>query len=162
MAFIYEQLTEEDMEEFELNKALDEFFTKYDDVWEVMICSPYSWVIDREKKIALGFIGTIKEPSWASDYQHITREKIVLFYYQGISYEVRVLMEDEEYRFRTEKPYKKEMYSVVWKFISVFPEPENQKTFKKLLHKVLEVYGNVGENTLNNEYLKELTVELKD
>ncbi|MBU1667489.1 hypothetical protein KKC13_03665 [bacterium] len=54
------------------------------------------------------------------------------------------------------------MYRVVWKFLSIFPNVKNIEELKETLLEALEVKGDNGKNTFNSEYLKELTVVLKD
>lgn len=166
MAFVYEYFKEEDIERLGLDKALDELSIKYNDIWKVEFTGrPIPWLIDRDRNILFTFVGKIRDNSdgkWDHNYKHFTREKLALLYYKGIAYEIRLLKENEQSRYTETPPYKRVMYGVVWKLLSIAPLPSDLVLFKKLVLEALEVYGNNGRNLTNDEYLKELTVVLKD
>ena len=163
MAFVYEYFKEEDIERLGLDKALDELAIKYNNIWKVEFTRrPIPWLIDRDRNILFTFLGRIRADNWDTTCQSFTREKLALLYYKGIAYEIRLLKEDEKSRYTETPPYKQVMYSVVWKLLSIVPFPSDVVLFKKLIWEALDVYGDEGSNLTNTEYLKELTVVLKD
>jgi len=163
MAFVYKYLTEEDIEKLGVSKALDELSVKFDNVWEVEFTRrPIPWIIDKDRDIAFTSVARIRADSWESNCQGFTLEEIWFLYYKNIAYEIRLFKEDEQYRFRTKEPYEQEMYSVVWKLLSIEPIPKDLELVKNIIHEALKVYGDEGSNPSTDEYLKELTVVLKD
>jgi len=163
MAFVYKYLTEEDIEKLGVSKALDELSVKFDNVWEVEFTRrPIPWIIDKDRDIAFAFVSRIRADSWESNCQSFTREKIALLYYKNIAYEIRLFKEDEQSGYTEEAPFEMIMYSVVWKLLSIEPLPQDLGLVKKIILEALEVYGYHGNNPSNDEYLKELTVVLKD
>ena len=163
MAFVYKYLTEEDIEKLGVSKALDKLSVKFDNVWEVEFTRrPIPWIIDKDRDIAFTSVASIREDSWESNYQHYKLEEIWFLYYKNIAYEIRLFKEDEQSGYTKEAPFKKIMYSIAWKLLSIEPLPKDLGLVKKIILEALEVYGYHGNNPSNDEYLKELTVVLKD
>ena len=173
MAFKMDTLIEEEIIEFELDSFLNTLSKKYKHVWAIELAesllptSTYKFYIrDRENQIILTKIARFRdlasEGSWDWNYKHFTMEAMFIFHYENTNYELRLFKEDEECRFTEKAPFKQIMYGVVWKFLSINPLPKDLVLVKKILWEALKVYGDNGSNPSNDEYLKELTVELKE
>jgi len=154
MAFKNERVTQEDVEKYELL----ELWEKYRDDEQMRVPSSpkykasgaisildssgaYDWAIDRERENWLIYFARVKHKSWEEMRQSYTNERIFIFYFEGQKFEVRLILDDNNYM---DKEINVFCYDYTWSLKSISPASKNEQKLKKLLKESLEVYGANG------------------
>ena len=153
MAFINERITDEDIKKYNLMDLWDKY--KADDTISVLNESkPYSFAIDRQSENWLINLAIVKDESWEPKRQSYTGENIFIFYYTNKIYEVRLIKERDEGRY-IDKVKQIFRHEITWSLKSIIPEPREMQIFKVLLKEALEVYGERGLSSEEDEHIIE-------
>ena len=150
MAFINERITDEDIEKYNLMELWNKY--KADETVSVMGGDkPYDFAIDREKDNWLIYLAMVKDESWEPKRQNYTNEHIFILYYDNHPTEVRLIQQN----YNVTEINGVTQYEITWSLKSITPEPSNIDAFKSLLKEALEVYGERGLSSQEDENIIE-------